>query len=288
MMYQKLKPALTRQLATLRLRYVFSESGRATAYIKNEYLHGNVAARAKNLEVMFSMLDEEKIALKTAPGLTFKGIDFERGAMLQMAVAHLFRETNTERMPLTTALLQQISDPSLPQLSFKQFKRAYEQLQQHFFADSARIRMETGNIYPQLAYLLSNPNMNTPASNRNVAMARNLVAEIDDADTTQIFFLSIGIAHAIVTNKRSALYHITQDPFFHGKTLVMNVFCEHCTAGGIPVDDRRLGYMLGSIGECFSNCANSSMTLFDLRDLPAEYDDLKAYGDLVFYAKDQH
>src|ERR1700733_9833363 len=78
-LYETLKPAILQQLAKLDLRYFFNESGRASAYIKNAYLHGDFKERPKGFESLFAMLDKEKNVLALHPDFMVIGIDFERG-----------------------------------------------------------------------------------------------------------------------------------------------------------------------------------------------------------------
>jgi hypothetical protein len=293
--YVPLKTAILEQLAHQNLKYYFIEFGRANAFFMNGYLKNEMTDCIQFYERYCRILDHEKNTIREHE---FKiiGIDFERPMVLNADIRFLFQNENLDNRPHSRMLLTKLMDSSYKDLrgkykpSVRAFQHFYKRTRREFYRDSAAIRIELGDKYAALEYLLSNPNTKYPWIDRNPAMARNLVREITPFDTSAVYFLSVGMAHSLPCEHYSTVHKLCKNEVLKNKILVMNTYCEHCIVDGQKVTKRSAMKFMNhqDVNACFSDAANADFVLFDLSQLPEEYISIKKYGDLLLFVRDQH
>jgi len=291
-MYATLKPALVNQLAKQNLKYFLIESGRTTAFFMNNYLHDGYNDCPKYMERFCDLCNRMKPA--TQAGSTFKvvGIDFEFTWDFHESMQYLLGNVALDKCPHARALITELLDTGYMAFSyadFYKFGKFYREKQEQLYADSSAIRTELGDKYADLLYFLSNPNVTRPNKDRNGALAQNLLAEIMPLDTSAVYFLSTGIAHSLPCESYSAIHKALKNEELRSRTIVMNVHCEQCAVQGKAMTGRSPMKFLNEedIKACLSNAANAEIVLFDLSALPPEYDNIKKYGDLLLFARNQ-
>jgi hypothetical protein len=69
----------------------------------------------------------------------------------------------------------------------------------------------------------------------------------------------------------------------------MNVACINCKTAVEPVSNWAFPFLKNkAIAEAFTQSAKSDIVVYDLSGLPKTYKDIKAYGDLLVFAKGFH
>ena len=302
-LYKKLRPALIEQFIRLNLKYVFIEFGRSVAYDVNADLDNNYKMPDNTF---FSI--SERVRLKKIMGnrrsFEYKGIDFERGFEFYDAVNNILYDVDMNSLHESRAFITKIKDIASQQIppdsngktTYRHFHNFYKDAREEFYRDSLVIKKELGTHYADIKYLLTNPNNQLPPwaahkliyDDRDPEMTKNLLTEITPLDTSAVYFLSIGYAH---TYGSSAVVHkLSKSQVLENRIVVMNEFCEDCSINGEKMDkyNSKMHFMKGAVRSAFRNTANSDLVIFDLSELPREYNYIKKHGDLLLFAKNQN
>ena len=293
-MYKPLKAYLIHQFVENNLKYYFFEGSRSIAYSYNQYL------QEKNITTKYPLLEIYMKPVKTLyeKGLHFeyRGIDMERSRNFYNSVKDILRNHKSpewdaikvvKEILVDTVYLHHEENVFLSNQKF--FLNNYKIWKKDFYRDSVKIKhILAEGEYKKLKYLLSNNQTNHPLANRNLGMAENLLGEIFTNDTTEKYFLSIGIAHSMPNDKGSVVEIINRSEKLNNKMVVMNVYCDSCKINGVSTDDRSLRFMNDpKIKAIFNTLSVNSFTIFDLSNIPPEFNYLKEYGDLILYTKHQ-
>ncbi len=289
-LYNSLKPAIINQLTTQHLKTFFIELGRSTAFVLDKYLHNGSAACNCAFPKYCTIMDREKAVWKPEHDFKVVGIDFEVRMDLNTALNDLFKVADFNKIPTTKAFLSDLLDSTILKITHKEFMKFYRKKRKELYRNETAIRQETGDKFPVLKYLVTNPNTALPNHDRNPSMARNLLHEITPLDTIGVYFLTIGMAHSLPCDHYSVVHKLCKSAVLQNRVLVMNLHCENCSLNGTPLTGKTMLRFMNDedIEACFSKAAIGSYTLFDLSQLPDEYSNIKKYGDLLLLAKGQH
>ena len=74
---------------------------------------------------------------------------------------------------------------------------------------------------------------------------------------------------------------MSESSTFKNKILILNLYCNNCNIDiqGISID----GFMKKDVLKTFQQAANNKLVLFDLSELPNEYEYIKKQGDLLLF-----
>ena len=289
-LYTPLKSAILDQLATQNLKYFFIELGRSTASLLNAYLHNTAPDCGSAFTNYCTIMDRGKATLKRGYDFKLVGIDFEVRIDFYTAMHRLFEYTDLDKLPVTKNFVANLLDSTCLKVTHKEFMKFYRKKRKEFYTDQGAIKNELGDKYKTLEYLVTNHNTTRPNLDRNPAMTRNLLKEITPLDTSAVYFLTIGMAHSLPCEHYSVAHKLCKSEQLKNKVIVMNLQCENCTLKGEKLERKTFMKFMNheDIKACFSNSAKGDFTLFDLSQLPPEYENIKKYGDLLLFAKNQH
>jgi len=175
-------------------------------------------------------------------------------------------------------------------MTHKDFMKFYRKKRKEFYENKIAIKQELGDKSNELEYLVTNHNTTRPNLDRNPAMTRNLLHEITPLDTSAVYFLTIGMAHSLPCEHYSLVHKLSRTEQLKNRILVMNLHCDNCSVNGEKLEVKSPMRFLNhqDILNCFRSAANSELVLFDLSQLPPEFSNIKKYGDLLLFAKNQH
>jgi len=149
-------------------------------------------------------------------------------------------------------------------------------------------------MYAGYRYLVSDPKPSEFYDNRNKNMAYHVLWQIGQPEPGSIYFITCGAAHAQHDKKdglqKSMVNQLEESDELKGHVLVTNLYCDNCTPEsnqyGIG-DNGRLNFMNGGLLQSFQKATgNEQVVLFDLTDLPAQYQYIrKDYSDFLIYVK---
>jgi hypothetical protein len=293
-MYKSLKTYLVYQLADNNLKYSFVEYGRSHAYFFNQYLaESEETTKHPSLE---SYMKPLKNLHKKGFQFEYRGIDMERPKNFYNAMRDILKNYFPQQLNNFDVIKEILTDTTYLHYeekvfisNQKYFLDKYRIWKKTFAKDSTKIKQTLSESeYQKVRYLLTNNQTNHPRANRNPGMAENLLGEVSTNDTAATYFLSIGNAHSSPNNRGLVVGILNKDEKLKNKILVMNVYCESCRDKGVETNDRLLKFMENDrIKEIFRRLSVNQFTVFDLSKIPAEFDYLKEYGDLVLYTKNQ-
>ncbi len=287
-LYTTLKPALINQLAKQNLKYYIIEWSRATAMLINNYLQSKNKNCPDELEPLCGLCNKLKPIIERGHEFKVVGIDFEFCGDLHTEMQLLFGKTNLDVLPHSKELLRDLLSNRYKNVFRKKFKEFYLVEQAKFCQDSVAIRKELGEKYDELRYLLTNPNTTYPGIDRNGGLAENLQSELTPLDTSAAYLVDVGLAHSIPSESYSMMHKIYRNDTLRQRTIIMNLHCWNCTLNGENLDATVLNFLKGDVLDCFTSATNTTLTLFDLSELPDEYSYIKESGDLLLFAKDLH
>ncbi len=289
-LYAPLKSAVLDQLATQNLKYFFIELGRSTAYILNNYLDKQTDSCTSAFTKYCRIMDHEKATIKKGHDFKLVGIDFEIRIDFNTALNQMFGNVDLGKCPTSKAFLADLLDSTCLKMTHKAFMKFYKAKREEFQQNKIAIKLELGDKYNGLEYLVTNQNTTRPNIDRNPAMSKNLLQEINPLDTSGVYFLTIGMAHSMPCDNFSVVHKLCKSDVLKDRVLVMNLHCENCSLNGAPLTGKTMLRFMNDqdIEACFSKAAIGAYTLFDLSQLPDEYSDIKKYGDLLLMAKGQH
>jgi hypothetical protein len=297
-LYYSLRPYLLSEFSKLNLKYFFIEGSRSRAFTNNEYLQNP----ADYSDSIFQNEPSYKIEMKkirqfynSGTQFEYKGIDMEWSKRLYNATKSItvsLTQTTIKSIPLLYSILIDTAylhyDDKNTFNNQKHFLKYYKNLQNIFVKDSTSLKNNLKPIqYQQLNYLLSNPQTSPPNGDRNSGMAKNLIAEISPIDTNATYLLDIGIAHSLLNRKSAVIGILNETTILANKIVIMNVFCDECSINGKKLNDNPIEFMKGELLDIFRASAKNDLTIFDLSKVPAKFDYLKKYGDLILFAKKQ-
>lgn len=283
-----LRVYLINQFSKLNLKDFLFEGGRSNAFIENNYIQSSQdnadSLFRKNLSYRIQMQQIRQLYQKGFH-FAYKGIDMEWGRGFFSAVKLLtsyLNQTVIQASPFLRSVLIDTSylhyDKEDVYNNQKQFLNYYKSLQKIFKADTVSLQnILSSDSYDKIKYFLSNPQTASPYANRNPGMAENLLNEIMPIDTASTYLLDIGNAHLGIVQKKELL---------KSKSVVMTVYCDKCTINNKEIiDDKK--YMRNGVLDVFRKVSKGDLTIFDVSKLPKEFTFLRAYWDLILFAKEQ-
>lgn len=165
----------------------------------------------------------------------------------------------------------------------------YEQLGEDFSANSNALQPLLGNEYDDIKYLVTNPNISTPASPRDKKMANNLLNEIAGDGPNDQYFLDCGMAHSRPHEKNTLANILWNSEQLKGKIAVVALYCQDCTTAVEKVSNWAYPAIKGDVLKSFEAAAETDgIVIYDLSALPDNYSVIKAYCDLMVFARNQN
>jgi hypothetical protein len=292
-MYKPLKTYLLYQFVANNLKYYFVEYGRSYAYSFNQYLEEK--EEITEYPLLESYIKPLKELRKKGFYFECKGIDMERSKSFYNTIRDILKNYSSQQLNNFDVIKEILTDTTYLHYeenvflsNQKYFLDKYKIWKKEFAKDSTEIKQFLlQSEYQKVRYLLTNNQTNHPRANRNPDMAENLLNEISTSDTTQTYFLSIGLAHSLPNIKGSVVGILNNSEKLKGKISVMNVFCENCKSKGVDIDNNSLFMRNQKVKDIFSKLSVNQFTVFNLTKIPQEFHYLKEYGDFVLYTKNQ-
>lgn len=270
------------------LKYVFKEGDRSLAYLDNLYRNGRYTFKDSSYKRHIAFLEHERPGDAAGHKFELVGIDFERPWNFHAAMAEIVQHINKEGIDMLFSLAPYVRDSDYIKLSAKEWQKYYRGIGKSFYRDSLKLKELLGSYYERFKYLVTNPNTATPTGERNRPMAENLLQEITLPDRQASYLLDCGMAHSRPNEKGTLVNILCKSDALRGKVSVMNVICEDCMTSVEKVSNWAFPFMKGEIQEAFNKAAKGDIVLFDLSELPAEYQYIKEYGELMVFAKGQN
>jgi hypothetical protein len=220
----------------------------------------------------------------------FVGIDFERRQGLYKALNLLLQQVPAENRIRLYKLAPYLKDTSYLHITTaRAFQKFYRRAGKNFVHDSSEFKSLLGSEYNTYRYIITNPNTATPTRERNRPMANNLLAEISPIDTSATYLLDCGMAHSRPNVRGTLVNILSKSAQLKNRILVLNVACIDCKTDVEPVSNWAFSFLKDrAIADAFTESAKSNIVVYDLSGLPEKYKDIKAYGDLLVFAKGLH
>ena len=290
---------LLRQFSGMRLKYLFIEYGRTTAYNQNQYLQNpdDAADSLYRADTAFrNQMRQIRKIYNSGGRFEYKGIDMEWSRSFYRAVKNITINVSPDIIASDNLLRSILIDTNYFHYdntnNFKnqaQFLKRYKALQILFSQDTSNLKeLMSPAQYIKLDYFLSNPQTEPSDGNRNPGMAQNLMTEINPIDTNATYILDIGSAHSLLNRKKTVVGILNNTDALSNKIMTMNVYCDNCTFKGKLLTDNLIEFMQGDVLEAFRMNTKSDLTIFNLANAPSSFSYLNKYGDLILFAKNQH
>lgn len=290
----RLRILLIRHFSRHNLKSFLMESGRSNAYLFNEYLKDPLDS-GQNItwdSLFMNQLSVIKNIYNNGYKFEYRGIDMERYGLFRKAVEILYKksgidEATLNQLPLLKSILTDTSYISSNDWIKNEtsFLKVYRNYKNSFYEDSLFYKKYLGNQYLTFRYLITNSHTKNPLQNRNQPMANNLLEEIVPIDIdSATYVLDVGAAHSqrirdIVNSTNAKL---------NNRVVVMNVYCDSCLNKIETPSNWMLPEIKGAVLEAFRNNAQkNNITIFDIRNLPDDFIDLKRRCDLILFARKQ-
>ncbi len=287
----KLRILFIKKFSKHGLKDVFIEYGRSTAAVNNAYIKSNYNLSyppylykvGQNLNYAREMEQTKEIYNKSAD-FNFVGIDFERTFFYFRAIDCILNYFNTKEKEAILQVAPYLHDTSILHYTNRQSKHYFKKIQNDFIKDSATFKSLFKTQYNNYKYLVTNKDICLPSQGRkrDKLMAENLLKETQELPNNKnIYLLSCGYFHSNVNKKNSLLGRLSESSTFKNKILILNLYCNNCNIDiqGISID----GFMKKDILKTFQHAANNKFVLFDLSELPIEYEYIKKQGDLLLF-----
>lgn len=271
----------------------FIELGRSAAYINNMYLNDSFVLN-QPLYYYHSavgswwweqkqLLEKIKSNYKKRYDFYYAGIDFERDFNFYIAINNLFYGKSYSFSTTNQKYIQSLLDSAYLNQNEKKFLSFYKEAQIMFSSLSSTLSNELNeHDYAVLKYLLGNENTSKNLNKREKEFARNILNEIDFKNDTDSYFLNIGLAHSIKSDKGNFIDILLNDKRLIDKVVVMNMYND-----GPGFDDIKVLKFMNdnNVLQSFRNEAKNKgkLVLFDLSKLPDSFSDIRKCCDWLLF-----
>lgn len=285
-----LRLLVIKHLIDYNLKYIFIEYGRAQAFINNNFLlSGDLLipfdSSNKYQSNYYRELIDAKKLYNSNKKFKYIGIDFERANSFYYAINNIIGNNNSTSKT-SNPLFIKFKDSTYKNYDYQTFLKYYKQINYNKY-DTEGLKNDLGANYNIFKYLITNPNTKSPTQPRTLPMFNNLLTELNQTDNGASYLLSIGQAHVYGKSLTELKSGIRKKNFLND-IIVLNTYCENCISfRNIQNENRGLKFMNGQVLEIFKKFAKTNLTIFDLSDLPSEFDYIKKNSDLLLFAKNQ-